>query len=130
MLELGNFDEDNKAELFDLTRKPIGVEIIKKYIINNNCQIILDLGCGTGNFMKVIDETHSNLQLIGIDKSIKMLKLCCSKLNPDKTSDQYKNMLITDNGNTIELINKEIYDKTPIFHTPDLIYSYQVLQYL
>lgn len=36
--------------------------------------LLLDIGCGQGYLLKLIDETHKNLELIGVDLNIKDLK--------------------------------------------------------
>ncbi len=56
------------------------VSIIK---IRNNSKI-LDAGCGTGNFLKILEDSKKNLNLYGIDISKKMLKIAKGKLKKSK----------------------------------------------
>lgn len=45
---------------------------------------ILDLGCGTGNLLKILEDENKNLMLFGIDISEKMLKIAAAKLKKSK----------------------------------------------
>lgn len=53
-------------------------KILKETPIKNN-SIILDVGCGTGNFLKLLSK-NKTLELHGIDISPKMLKIAKNKL--------------------------------------------------
>lgn len=45
---------------------------------------ILDVGCGTGNLLKVLEDEYENLKLYGIDISEKMLEIARKKLKNAK----------------------------------------------
>ncbi len=46
---------------------------------------ILDIGCGTGNLLKILEEKNKNFELIGIDPNEKMLNIARKKLKFAKT---------------------------------------------
>ena len=56
------------------------INIIK---IRNNSKI-LDAGCGTGNFLRILESSKKNLNLYGIDISKEMLKIAKGKLKKSK----------------------------------------------
>ena len=51
--------------------------------IKNNSKI-LDAGCGTGNFLRILENSRKKLDLYGIDISEKMLKFARKKLKKSK----------------------------------------------
>ncbi|MEK6897077.1 MAG: class I SAM-dependent methyltransferase [Nanoarchaeota archaeon] len=62
------------------TTQKKAINIIK---IRNNSKI-LDAGCGTGNFLKILESSKKNLNLYGIDISKEMLKIAKGKLKKSK----------------------------------------------
>lgn len=53
---------------------------VLKMLNNYSFQNLLDIGCGTGNLLSLIQEKYQNLQLSGIDISPNMLKIAHDKL--------------------------------------------------
>ncbi len=49
---------------------------------------ILDIGCGTGNLLKILEDENKNLEIYGIDISEKMLEIAKTKLKISKLSIQ------------------------------------------
>ncbi|MBS3075385.1 methyltransferase domain-containing protein [Candidatus Pacearchaeota archaeon] len=64
--------------------KSLFVKALKKLIktmgIKKNSKI-LDLGCGTGNLLHLLEKENKNLKLYGIDISEEMLKIAKDRLN-------------------------------------------------
>ena len=59
---------------FDLQRRVVEEIGVKKGMK------ILDVGCGTGNFLKLLADKNKDLKLYGIDVSTKMLEIAKGKL--------------------------------------------------
>ena len=59
------------------------LKLINHVNIKNNSNV-LDVGCGTGNFLKILEDSNKNLNLYGIDISEKMLKIAKNKLKNTK----------------------------------------------
>ncbi len=55
--------------------------------IRNNSKI-LDAGCGTGNFLKILENSKKNLSLYGVDVSKEMLKIAKGKLKKSKLKNK------------------------------------------
>src|SRR3989338_11199608 len=60
--------------------KKKAINVVK---IKDNSKI-LDAGCGTGNFLKILENSKKNLSLYGIDISREMLRIAKGKLNKPK----------------------------------------------
>ena len=82
------FEFDNEvAEVFDdmINRSvpfykenlDLSINIIKNYLKDGD--YVLDLGCSTGNFLIKLAQMKDNLNLIGIDNSISMIKKAQNK---------------------------------------------------
>ena len=71
------------------------IKIIK---IKNNSKI-LDAGCGTGNFLRILENSRKKLDLYGIDISQKMLKIAEDKLKKSKLKiESVEKMSFRDNS--------------------------------
>ena len=72
------YDQSDIHSHYDESRKlppetvRLWLEAIGRHVPKDAMQTILDLGCGTGRFIKPLSEYFS-AQVIGIDSSIKML---------------------------------------------------------
>ena len=62
-------------KLFTLVQK----KVINYLNIKKNSRI-LDIGCGTGNFLSILEKKNKNLKLYGIDISKEMLKIAETRL--------------------------------------------------
>ena len=139
MNKFTDYSAPNSAKNYDTTRYPLGFELIQPYLTsysnnenneNNENKIILDLGCGTGNYLDKIDNTATNIQLVGVDRSTEMMCACNRKLNPEFSGEVPESLFISKNGNTTAFVLKEIGSETPIPFTADLIISCHVLHHL
>ncbi|MEK6859844.1 MAG: class I SAM-dependent methyltransferase [Nanoarchaeota archaeon] len=72
---------DNKIFLKYLTNSQI--KMLNFVKIKNNSKI-LDVGCGTGNLLKILEKQNKNNHLYGIDISEEMLKIARKKLKKAK----------------------------------------------
>lgn len=54
------------------------IRFLKEYIGDNSQ--ILDIGCGTGNFLNKLKKINKNMKLSGIDESEEMIKIAQNKL--------------------------------------------------
>ena len=71
---------------------------IKIIQIKNNSKI-LDAGCGTGNFLRILENSGKKLDLYGIDISKKMLKIAEGKLKESKLKiESVEKMSFRDNS--------------------------------
>ncbi len=129
-MDLTTYNETTDAEQYDSTRSPIGMDIIKKYYKKDENQVIMDIGCGTGNYLAEIDKQVINTQLIGIEKSPAMILRCNKKFNESFNGLVPENLIITDHGNTVSLLPREIGDENPVPFTADIIINCQVLHHL
>ncbi|MEK6935603.1 MAG: class I SAM-dependent methyltransferase [Nanoarchaeota archaeon] len=85
-----NLTEKNR-KFFDMVARYYDSGILKAWLngilerawrqikVNNNSKI-LDAGCGTGNFLKILEDENKSLELYGIDISSQMLKIAKNKL--------------------------------------------------
>ncbi len=73
----------NYDDLFGNYIKKMQLKLINHVNIKNNSNV-LDVGCGTGNFLKILEDSNKNLNLYGIDISEKMLKIAKNKLKNTK----------------------------------------------
>lgn len=48
-------------------------------------QVLLDVGCGTGNLMKLVESRHAGVKQVGVDDSASMLRQARRKLNRGAT---------------------------------------------
>jgi SAM-dependent methyltransferase len=133
MSELTEYTETKDAIQYDLTRKAQSMDIIKQYITNipaTNNQVIMDIGCGTGNHILEMDKLVSNVQFVGIEKSPAMILHCNKKINEKFDGLVPESLIITDRGNTVTLLPREIADENPVPFIADIIISCQVLHHL
>jgi len=54
------------------------------FLPNSDCKNILDIGCGTGNYTKLLNEKFPNANITAVDISEKMIKIARQKLNSNK----------------------------------------------
>ncbi len=133
MSKLSEFNNNIEVDDYAKYRNIIGLDILKKYVknINNDdTHVVIDLGCGCGHYLKELDDEFSNMQLVGIDRSIEMLLNANRRFNSDFSDLVPDPMSITDKGNSLSLLPREIGDKLPIPFMGDVILSYQTLHYL
>ena len=137
MKKFMDYSENLSSERYDKTRSTIGFNLIEPYLksysqkdATEEPSIVLDLGCGTGNYLQELDNYTNNIQLVGVDRCTDMMLLANKKLNPDFTGNVPESLLITKNGNTTALVQKELGTEVPIPFTADLIISCQVLHHL
>lgn len=128
MTIFNEYNENQDAEAYDMTRVSIGLDIIKKYLKPNTT--ILDIGCGTGNHLSEIDKLVTNCQLVGTDMSCPMLLRCNQKFNPTYQGPVPEALIISDQGNTLSIMPREVGDENPIPFVADLIMNNQVLHHV
>ncbi|MFX1294727.1 MAG: class I SAM-dependent methyltransferase [Promethearchaeota archaeon] len=91
-------DYNQTSEIYDITRIPVGIEIIIGVLANNNLplnqQVLLDTGCGTGNYIMVLKQFIS--MITGIEINQNMLKQARLKFQNDPSVE-------IDEGNIINL---------------------------
>ena len=67
-------------------RVPVGIDLIKNIIEKNKFRYIVDVGCGSGNYIKKLYEytqlqKDKKFQLLGIDGSVSMLSKIPDEIN-------------------------------------------------
>ena len=131
-MEFTKYDKMNVGDEYDNTRNTIGEDIFKKYLNFPKKDNILEIGCGTGNYLKFVDNFKKDTKIVGYDQSTMMLKKCSEKF---KQVHNWTNIdalhFISENNNSVSLHNTKISKVPPtndyIF---DLVYSCQVLHHL
>lgn len=48
-------------------------------LVHDNCEHVLDIGCGTGKFDKWVSDNYPNIEITGIDESPEMIKHAVQK---------------------------------------------------
>lgn len=69
------YKEKKYSKEFSIIKK-----VIKKYL--NNPKTLMDLGCGTGNYSKLM--TNLGMEVLGVDASVHMLKIAKKKYKMNK----------------------------------------------
>ena len=105
-------DYNQIAQVYDATRVPVGLDFIAQLIKPD--QHILDVGCGTGNYISRLAPVVK--KVTGIDHNEEMLKRARQKM---------------ENMNNVELVQGSLLEKLPFDNnTFDLILINQVLHHL
>lgn len=92
--EFANYDIISNQ--YDITRIPIGVGIIRNLLNQNQDQVLLDAGCGTGNYIAAL--APSVKKIIGLEFNSGMLKQAQSKFK---------------NSEKVELVQGSLLEKLP-----------------
>jgi ubiquinone/menaquinone biosynthesis C-methylase UbiE len=71
-------DYSTTSKVYDATRVPVGVESLINLLKEEKCESLLDLGCGTGNYLAPV-APHVQ-KVMGIDYNTGMLEQCAAKV--------------------------------------------------
>lgn len=71
-------DYNNTSKVYDATRVPVGVKELIALLQENKAEKLLDLGCGTGNYLAPI--APSMKEVHGLDYNPGMLQQCAAKV--------------------------------------------------
>jgi len=71
-------DYSNTSKVYDATRVPVGVKDLIALLEENKAETLLDLGCGTGNYLAPIAPKMK--QVHGLDYNPGMLAQCAAKV--------------------------------------------------
>ena len=93
------------------------IKFLREYIKDNSQ--ILDIGCGTGNFLNKLKKINKNIGLFGIDESEKMIKIAQNKFKEiNFTTANAKDLPFKDNSFNLTTIIDAFYyfnDKKRVF---------------
>jgi len=71
-------DYSNTSKVYDATRVPVGVEALIDLLKEQKCESLLDLGCGTGNYLVPVAPHLKKVNCL--DYNTGMLEQCAAKV--------------------------------------------------
>lgn len=110
------WDKQNPSHLLDYDK--VKARLIYDEIIGNidDCNIVLEYGCGAGRFLDFLKRLHPNKILHGVDFSEKMVRLCKKRFKKCKNIG-----ILQNNGLDLKSLQNNHYD---------FIYSITVFQHM